>query len=284
MLAACLALAAFLMVATCLPAQDAQEPAAAPDPPRRYSRTVRETLFWAGAQQILVTEAAGRIKVQGRDRSDIELKGIQTAFHKDLDTAREHVSDVVLSVESRPGTLRLRTRLPETWKPGLAGRIDYSLLAPQAAPLSLETVTGGISVINTKAPLDARTVAGDVFCSDVGGPVTIVSVTGNVRAEHCSRARSIRTVTGSIDLTLETLEDDLEIHSLSGPVTLTLGEDLDATVMLYTGAGAIEYGGADDYSGRRLVEKVYGSGARTIVVRTLTGNIVAEHSHGKEGK
>lgn len=251
---------------------------ALPEPPRRFSRTIRETVRWTGAQQILVSEAAGRINVQGQDRTDIELKGIQTAFHKSLDTARTHVTDVVLGVESRPEALRLHTRLPDTWKSGLSGRIDYALKAPEKAPLDLQTVTGNIVVVDMQGPLDARTVDGEIVCRNVKGPVTIDSVTGAVTVDRCPRALSVSTLTGPVTVTLDTLEDNLEINTLSGPVRLLLAQGADVRLVLSTGMGAIDLGGPDDFSGRRAVEKTYGGGAHTVTVRSLTGSITIENN------
>jgi hypothetical protein len=271
----------FLVCLLALPLLAAPAPVAdqaLPEPPRRFSRTIRETVRWTGAQQILVTEAAGRIRVRGEDRTDIEFKGIQTAFHKSLDTARTHVTDVVLGVESRPESLRLHTRLPDTWKSGLSGRIDYSLKAPEKAPLALQTVTGNIYVTDMQGPLDAHTVDGDTLCRNVKGPVTIVSVTGGVTVDRCPRALSVRTLTGPVTMTLDTLEDNLEINTLSGPVRVILERGADVRLVLSTGVGAIDTGGPDDFSGRRVVEKTYGGGAHTVTVRSLTGSITIENN------
>lgn len=248
----------------------------APEPPRRYSRTIRKTLTWSSTQQIRVSEASGRIAVQGHAQSEIELKAIQTAFHRSLDTARTHAADVAMSVESRPDILRLSTRLPGAWKADLSGRIDYFLKTPDKAPLVLDTVAGDISVSDALGPLEARTVDGAVACSSVSGPVTIRTVTGAVTLDACPRARSVRTVTGAVTVTLDALEDDLDISSVSGPVRIVLGRNADARVELSSALGAIETSGPGDFSGARFVERSYGSGAHAIRAHSLTGTITVE--------
>jgi len=137
--------------------------------------------------------------------------------------------------------------------------------------------------IVVKAPkemvVSAGSVSGDVTVNGAEGRVRASSVSGNVRMERL-RATGVRatSVSGDIDVTLESLTGDGDLHfsSVSGNVTAELPKGIDADVTMRSVSGSLDSEFPLTLNGRmnrHSLEARIGKGGRNLEVHTVSGDV-----------
>lgn len=205
--------------------------------------------------QVSVVNVQGSIRVEGWDRSEVELTVIKTAENPGASLA-----DVRILIEPAAESLRVRTVYLGESNPSV--RVDYLLRVPRQVRLQgLRTVNGDIVVRNLEGVVEAHTLNGDIEQTGVAGSVMA------------------GTLNGSVAVSLRALPEPggrLELETINGDVILRLPSEANADLELSAVAGQIESdwlfeaaGGGDDTALRARL----GRGGVPVRLRTIRGNI-----------
>lgn len=168
--------------------------------------------------------------------------------------------------------------------------------------LTIDTGSGDVHLRDAAGDVDVETGSGDVTLAGLGsGELKIETGSGNVTADHVTAERvSLETGSGDIhvaqlkapDIALEAGSGDVEIGLLddvrelsantgSGGITLTVPDNLGATLDIDTGSGSIDLGGVT-VQVRRLesdhLTGTIGDGHGRIKLEAGSGDVVLRKS------
>jgi hypothetical protein len=157
---------------------------------------------------------------------------------------------------------------PNTCRPGGRGKmsvrkndvqVDFTVRVPAGVGFIGRTVNGDVEALGLESDVKVRTVNGGID----------ISTTGLAEAS---------TVNGSITASMEKADwrGTLEFTTVNGNVTLELPDDVNSEVSVSTVNGRISSDFPLTVKGRfspRRLKGTIGSGGRTLVVKTVNGNV-----------
>lgn len=146
----------------------------------------------------------------------------------------------------------------------------------------LETSNGNIEVFDHIGNIDADTGNGRVELVNVKGKVTANTNNGKIRLYKTSSIVSATTSNGKIEAQISELENDTEIRTSNGSVTLDISPDLNADIKARTSNSKIVLNNleviTDSFSNDSLEGRL-GSGGKKINIRTSNGKIILNNLH-----
>lgn len=197
----------------------------------------------------------GGIKVEGSQRGDILVQARVIATADSESRAREIAKAVQVSVggnmvqASGP-----RSHDREGW------HVSYRLYTPTQTSLNLQTVNGGISVMDVEGRIEFRTTNGGVKLARIAGDVQGRTTNGGV----------------SVDLDGATWRGEgLDVRTQNGGVKLNIPADYSARLETGTVNGRIRVDFPVTVQGRidRDLETTLGAGGPLVRVRTTNGGV-----------
>jgi DUF4097 and DUF4098 domain-containing protein YvlB len=253
----------------------------------------------AGGISLRIMNLEGSVRVTGWDQDSIAVTGALAggsaprAFYLAGEPGGTGFKlGVDVSADGRPvssGALEVRVpRQSRVWiksngasieVDGVHGGLDlYSVSGPvqvsgRVDQLSIESMDGDVEVAAAAAWLRVKTADGRVRLTGSADDAAVSSVSGPIVIEEGRYARArFESVTGGVEFRGALAGGgsySFETHS--GPVTLRLPSEPDATVSVTTFGGDVrsDFGPAPE-SGRAVR---YGSGEATVTVRTFRGAV-----------
>lgn len=280
------------IVALCVTAQFAQ------------AQTVDRSVTAQPRGQVVVTNVAGAVQVQGWDRNEVRVRGELGRGVKDLEVVTQGEQTVVKVVAERGrdnGTARLSIQVPQHSALVInTVSADIRIARVQGAQ-RLQSVSGDIDTELGAGFFEARTVSGNVNASgnDANRGLRVVTVSGDVNLEGVGADADVTTISGDLAVVarevtramLKTVNGDVRLRTalakaaqvqtetVNGGVRLQLGELTDAYIEAKTFRGDLQHCFTDAADtaraagpGREL-RIVRGDGNATVLVKTLGGDI-----------
>jgi DUF4097 and DUF4098 domain-containing protein YvlB len=193
-----------------------QESRQGPEQTETFSGTY--TLGSDGALDL--THIAGDIRVTTGRGNDVRIEAIKRVRHRDSAEAKRLLSALRIEVTQVGGRIEIRTVYPRGAR-GFNGSVDYTLVVPQNAALSLKTVSGDVAVNGVRGEVRAESISGDVEVIATPNLALAKTVSGDVRARDIASASlTLGTVSGSVvaaGLKVRTLD----ASSVSGDLQLS---------------------------------------------------------------
>ncbi len=306
-------------------------------PVARYQRggeeqTDRQTKsFRIGAQgDIQVSNIAGDITITRGGGNDATIEIVKRARARSTDEARQMLEFVQVEITERNGHIEVRTQYPRGDDTRREGRrdinvsVDVAVTAPATTrivahslsgdlkatditgDLSLETVSGNVTIAGANRIASAKSVSGDITISDsnTDGTIEAGSVSGTVTLRK-TRVRGIDLGSVSGDIVVQDVEcDRADLHSFSGNVEfggsfakngryemkshsgdirLALAGSTGFDVEASTFSGSVrsdlplQLAGAErtsDRGRRRSLRGTYGDGSAIVAITAFSGNII----------
>lgn len=154
--------------------------------------------------------------------------------------------------------------------------VDFEVKIPENIDLTIEltSVNGNVSIYGGKGEAFLEVVNGNIEAEYFTGELEVSAVNGNVSVSHSSGIRIAELVNGNIECVINALEDDLELETVNGNITLYLG--IDAEVSIETISGEVEI--ADSFNAC-ITENIvgcsseFGYGEFSIEISTVSGDI-----------
>jgi hypothetical protein len=179
---------------------------------------------------VTVSNTAGRVKVVGWERAEVQVTGKLGAGVERLDLLRQG------------DRIDVKVVLPRAFLSMSSGDADLVVSVPLASALVVSTVSADVAVGGVQGEQEIRSVSGDID-AELGRDATeIKSVSGDVALRGAALPARLRVSTVSGDLKVERAAGELEVISVSGDVRARLGEM--TSLRLRTTSGDIDISAA----------------------------------------
>lgn len=277
-----------------------------------------------------VSNIAGDVTITRGSGSEVTIETIKRSRSRSADEAKEMLAAVQVEVSERNGHIEVRTQYPGA-RDGSRGSgrrninvsVDINITAPATTrvvarsisgdmkatdirgELSLETISGNVTISGANRVANAKTLSGDVTITETqsDGTVDANSVSGNVNLRKVrARAVDLGSVSGNIIVQdveceradLHSFSGDVEyggslakngrydMKSHSGNIRLALAGNTGFEVEASTFSGSVRsdlplQGGAErasDSGRRRSLRGTYGDGSAVIAITAFSGNVI----------
>jgi DUF4097 and DUF4098 domain-containing protein YvlB len=206
----------------------------------RFSRT----LDVGDHGELELSNISGDVRVEGTSGSQIVIEAVKRA------EGRAEVGDVDIEVSQTGDRIRVETRHNHGGRGRNGGvSVDYKVLVPKGTEVSLESVSGNVTLSAVDGEVSVKSVSGDVEVSDAASLSKAESVSGDVEVRGARSSRTIEISSVSGDVEGENIEaDELNVSSVSGDVRLDAVASDRAS--FESVSGNIRYGGRISRGGR----------------------------------
>jgi len=161
------------------------------------------TLAGTGAA-VEIVNVNGTFDVEAVDGSSLEVKAILTARGATEDDAKATLAKVEMVDQADASRVRLQAKYPrELGRHGI--EVNYTILAPRSARVSIENTNGHVTVKGVFAGLKAETTNGAVHGEGLGNSVVATTTNGEIKIRMSSMGGdgvALETTNGGIDLRL----------------------------------------------------------------------------------
>jgi hypothetical protein len=169
----------------------------------RFTRTLK---VGAGGA-IELGNVSGDIVITAGGGNEARLDVVKTARARTVDEAKELLRLVEVEIDERGGRAEVRTRYPgEDDRPRGRRNFNVSVAYTLTAPAG--------------TAIRANSVSGDVSASDIKGELSLESVSGSITIRNGGRVAAANSVSGDVEVTNTTIDGALDASSVSGTVTL----------------------------------------------------------------
>lgn len=179
------------------------------------TQEIVRTIPLAPGGEFTLSNISGDITVAGADDGALTLRATKRlvgAGAVSEATARDALDRVEIEIRDRAGRVAVETEYPRR---GLAGRladlfrggrravaVDYDVTVPPGVEVSIESISGGVTV------------------EGVDGETRIETVSGNVRLTSLARLVEVEMVSGDLQMTDVANDDDLSAEMVSGRIAI----------------------------------------------------------------
>ena len=185
---------------------------------------------------------------------------VNYTVHGDVDIILQQRGDV-LKVEERPKKRFHLFGSREGWA-------DIEVKVPKRAIVWAKNINGEIKASGIRFT-NVTTVNGDIELRECEAEL-IKTVNGEIMAHMRVGPRKVSTVNGEIELTVEELDDDMNVNCMNGDVTLRLTDFCDARIRAKSVNGDIRFIGIDPD------DPVIGAGTFEVGVSTVNDDVMIE--------
>lgn len=204
------------------------------------SATVMEDLEVAGPVRLDFRGFNGSLSIKPGAPGKLEIKAIKTAYGPDYATARKQADDLPLAIRQEKDRVVFDARPPAgpPWSAASAGRINYIIVAPELAGLSVADGQGsirasglhlGVEVSGGELPVRLTNVRGDISIAikrgnfDVDGAdgkVRLSTGEGDIRMKHVAGPSLAADGTGVVTITESQVAGQLTLATPGSKVSL----------------------------------------------------------------
>lgn len=225
---------------------------------------IQETRSLKPEGAVSVKNLSGSIEVLPWSRNEVELTGTLGAGSRRLEI-REHrgtleieVVPPLLARELSPSVLRLR--VPEAASVTLESLSADLKLSDLRGELRANTVSGEVRISGTPRALRVETVSGDIRFEGRAAQTALQTISGDIEARELSGESRIQSVSGDVEvegsawreLSVQSVSGDLEVRinalapkaevlldAVSGDIRLKLADSVQAELKATTLSGAL---------------------------------------------
>jgi hypothetical protein len=245
------------------------------------------------AGRLRISNANGRSRVTGEDRSDIQVTTMKSARAESTEAAERLLEDIRLVITHTPEGLDLEVEVPRKWNRrgcvNLCIRIPRDMqvwVAASNGRIEVDGIHGRVRARSTNGSATVTNVVGDIEVATTNAKVSCNCTCGKLMARSSNGKIEIGAHRGSIDASTSNgliracVEDvgreGVQLATSNGRIALDLPEEVDADVDIRVDNGVIR--------NHRALEKVsrdsdgvvvgrLGAGGAAIKLRTSNGSI-----------
>lgn len=199
-----------------------------------------------------LTNVSGDIIVRGGDTDQVQVEAVKRVHAAGSEAARRRqLESVEIQVAHTANRLRIHTRYDQTGRRDrdINVSVDFEVIVPQAAAVSVKSVSGDVEVENVRGEARAESVSGNVGIRNAERLILAKSVSGGVEVESTKGAGELELSSVSGNVRVRGLEASrCDLNSTSGDIEIT--EAACGRASLDTVSGDVLYIGALIRSGR----------------------------------
>lgn len=156
-----------------------------------------------GVERVRIENVNGSVDLKTWDKPYVRLTAVKSGRASALSNTRIRITQPGAEIRIETIALHSQHFFSFLFGGSRVARVDYTLLAPAATPVRLETVNGSVRVDGRRAEVRAETVNGGLDLRDIQGPVHGETVNGRITLECVGSAEEthLETVNGSIEAT-----------------------------------------------------------------------------------
>ena len=194
-----------------------QESRQGPEQTEQFSQTYK-----VGADGALdLSQIAGDVRVITGRNNEIKVDAIKRVRHRNAEEGKRLLTQLRVEVTQVGNRIEVRTIYPRTSGRGLSAEVDYTVVVPQSAAVSVKTISGDLSVTGVHGEVRAESTSGNVDVTGTPNLVVAKTISGDVRAKDISATTlTLGTVSGSVIASALKVRA-LECGSISGDVQLS---------------------------------------------------------------
>ena len=168
-----------------------------------------------------LSQIAGDVRITTGRNNEIRIDAIKRVRHRNVDEAKRLLSQLRIEVTQVGNRVEVRTFYPRTSSRGLSAEVDYTVVVPPSAAVTVKTISGDLSVAGVRGEVRAESTSGNVDVVGTPNLVVAKTISGDVRAKDISAATlTLGTVSGSVIASALKVRA-LDCGSISGNVQLT---------------------------------------------------------------
>lgn len=253
-----------------------------------------------------IRDLSGDVKIEAWDREAVKVLATKRTWAATHEEARKRAGDYEIVVERNGSEVWIGAKLTEGapgWLPARS-TIDYEVWVPATATLEVGVTNGKVTASGVRGGVDLRSTNGDVKLRAVAGRVLVHSVNGDIYLRDVDAGElTLRNVNGDVDLDLASLGPrEHSVRATRGDVRVALPATMKLDLLASTMHGNLDFGlpgavisrsptriearlgGAEGGEAAGAGEGVRSEGTRSLVVRTLFGDITLRDREGGGGR
>lgn len=175
--------------------------------------------------EVRVKNISGNIVVTTWDKNEVKIEA-----RKKADSQKE-LEKIHVDIDSHDNSISINTEHDKSFHfnffsgfDGNRSSVDYELIVPDKAEISLESVSGNIRVTSIGGDLESKTVSGAIKVVSAGRDVTANSVSGSIYLEGVAGDATLETVSGKI--TVDEILGAVSAKTVSGGIDLMSGSEV----------------------------------------------------------
>ena len=243
-----------------------------------------KTLAIGASGTLELRNVVGDIVVKAGGGRDATVEIVRTSKGLTDADAKLGLQRVTVDVVTRDNRANVATQYPDDRRPNYAVSVAYTVTAPAGTRVSVQTITGTVTLSGIKGETSVNTTTGAIDIAQAGALTSAHSVTGRlVIRDSQGDALDVGTMSGQVQLT-NVKARRLEVNAVVGPITLHEIQAGGAEVTSMS--GEIEYSGAVAPGGRYEFQAHSGeirlalSGSFDFEGRTFSGRVDPDPSLG----
>ncbi|NJE06080.1 hypothetical protein E3E36_07995 [Thermococcus sp. M36] len=215
-------------------------------------------MMFENVKEVKIKAVSGRLEIEGWENDYVEVNYVPHG-------------EVSVNVEQKGSKLIIKEEPKKKFFNPLedSGWAEIEVRVPRSAIVNAKNVNGKLNARNVRFE-GATTVNGEISLKDCEAK-KLSTVNGEINA-HLAVAGPLKasTVNGEIELTIEELEDDIDVGCVNGNITLRLTDFCDARIIAKRVNGDVKLVGIDPD------DPVIGTGEFTVKVSTVNGDVRVE--------
>ncbi len=215
------------------------------------------TMMFDGVKEVQLTTVNGVVEIEGWENDHVE---VSYTTHGEVDVKVERLNGTLIIREEPRKKFRLF---------GSRGWAEIDVKVPGGIKVNAKNVNGKLHARRVRFG-EAITVNGTVVLEECEAEL-LKTVNGEIMAD-LPAAGPLRasTVNGDLRISIEELEDDIEVSCVNGDIVLELTEFCDARIVAKKVNGDVKLVGIDPD------DPVIGTGEYEVRVSTVNGDVKVE--------
>lgn len=186
---------------------------------------------------IRVSNINGAIEITGWENDLVSVSAMKRST-----SGEEGLRSLNISVSQTENSLEIMTKY--TGQLLMQSGVDYSIKVPFNTTIdTLTTSNGAVEVSHVRGNLSATSSNGAVTIKNVKGIVTVTTSNGYIEVQNVTGIKSLRTSNAAVDTEIQSIQDNVDIETSNGAVTVYVNPLLNATFEMTTSNADIQLHG-----------------------------------------
>jgi putative adhesin len=239
----------------------------------QYEREFQKTTAWKGGQRVEIEHSQGAVRIRTHKLPEVRIQARIHISSSQEAEAKKFGDAIAITVEETGTGVLVRTKYPEKkWSFEGSGHIsfsvDYDILMPETAPLSVRNKFGEISVEGLKASATLSNANGSTSFRDGRGTQKLENAFGTIELTRNVGDVGVSCSNGAVAVT--DVEGSLDLRNRFGSVTVT---KIRGKAQVVSSNGTVTVA---DVTGPATITGSFGK----VSVRDVTGALEIENSNG----
>lgn len=197
---------------------------------KAHEKIVHKEIPFKKNDSITIHNICGDIVIKEWKHNSVQLRAKKSASKKEM------LDDIKIVTKRLGKTVTIQTEQKNEVN---RGAVDYELIVPRTATLSVQTNKGSISISRIQAPIQATTQNGNISINNTSGPIIASTQQGSITIENHSG--TIRATSDNGNITINQADRTVFAQTNNGTICTSCKKvpALD-TISLSTNSGNIE--------------------------------------------